>query len=207
MPGRIFGGLLIPSRPSVLSGTSASAAGSCSSAQQGTSQAPATDPAEGQVNNRSSRRRRLNSGAAQGCPRVFCPVPGCPDGDPNRAGGWSCHQHMREHLDEHCAGIYAGAVPPEYLQEHRLGQCQVCSRLLSTRFSNDHPHCRPQLSTGGHGSRNTTHQRANASSLVNFEEVFNKRVATKAGVPKEARRMWSQCLAHALSEECAVQRH
>lgn len=200
LPGRVFGGLLIPSMPGVLAPSSGATSGAAPSTQENAPAAQSADAEGAARDSQPSRRRRLNSGAGQGCSRVFCPVPGCPDGDPNRAEGWSCHQHMRDHLDEHCAGIYAGAVPQAYLTEHRLGHCHVCSRLLATRFGNAHPRCRPRLSTGGRGSRNGPQQRADSANLINLEDIFTKRVSTKAGVPKEARRMWSQCLAHALSE-------
>ena len=60
-----------------------------------------------------TQRRRMLCGAAP--VRCFCPVPGCQLGDPHLGRGWTGHDSMRLHLDEHCAGTLEGSVPAEYL--------------------------------------------------------------------------------------------
>ncbi|CAJ1343891.1 unnamed protein product [Effrenium voratum] len=108
---------------------------------------------------------------------------------------WTSHASMRCHLNEHCAGRLAGAVPPAYLQQQRLTQCQVCHRLLAARFGDACPRCRPEL---------TQPQAAAGRPLdpgcPSLEECFLKRVPTKPVVPKEAHALWSQCLLLALSQ-------
>ena len=76
--------------------------------------------------------------------RCFCPVPGCGHADATRASGWGSHDAMRHHLDDHCAGTLAGAVPMEYLDAHRLDLCSVCGLLVARRFNGVHPRCRPR---------------------------------------------------------------
>ncbi len=155
----------------------------------------ASNLTEGSSGPSASRRRRLNSEPASTA-RVFCPVQGCPDGDPNTAQGWGSHQAMRNHLNDHVANRSWGSVPQSYLSEHRLVQCQVCSRLISSRFGNACPDCRPRLAAGR--ARLDSSQQLPAGFPA-VEEIFGKRVQTKAGIPKEARRLWSQCLIHSLS--------
>ena len=71
--------------------------------------------------------------------RVYCPVPGCPDGCPERVAGWASHRAMRQHLNDHASGVCVRAIPSSYLSEHRLEQCQVCSEFLSIRFGGTCP--------------------------------------------------------------------
>ena len=86
---------------------------------------------------RPAHRRRLESSGSS--VRCFCPVPGCGRGDPTRATGWSSHQAMRAHFDDHCSGTLAGAV-----DAHSLDLCQECGLLVNKRYNGVHPRCRPQ---------------------------------------------------------------
>ena len=130
--------------------------------------------------------------------RIFCPVPGCPEHDTARANGWADVSSMRDHLNDHCSGRFLGAIPSAFLEQHRLSQCQVCSRLLSTRFGNACPRCRPELRRRASSNASDPPSRPAAPS---FEDVAKKRSFTKKAVPKGAKRLWSQCLLSAL---CAV---
>ena len=91
------------------------------------------------LHNTASSSSRPNNG------RIYCPVPGCPESCSERVAGWSTHQAMRQHLNEHACGRCTGSIPSSYLSEHRLEQCQVCSKLLSIRFGGTCPRCWPQL--------------------------------------------------------------
>ena len=130
--------------------------------------------------------------------RVYCPVRGCPESLPERAAGWRSHSSMRAHLNEHAAGRCVGAVPETYLQANRLNQCQVCSKLISTRFGGTCPSCRPQLASSSARGSNVDDSRAYTGPA--FEEIFSKRVPTKNSVPKPARKLWTQCLVEALAQ-------
>ena len=70
-----------------------------------------------------------NHGADAPRPRIFCPVPECPESDPQRAAGWQ--SNLRPRLNDHGSGRCAGAVPATYLTEQRLDQCK--SALASWR--------------------------------------------------------------------------
>ena len=74
---------------------------------------------------RPSHRRRVSAASSHNL--VFCPVAGCCKGDPERSSGWSSHQGLRHHLDDHCSGVYSGAIPQQYLDEHGLDLCSVCA--------------------------------------------------------------------------------
>ena len=139
-------------------------------------------------------------------PWIFCPVPGCPESDPQRAAGWQSNAALRPHLNDHGAGRCVGAVPATYLAEQRLDQCQVCSRFLAARYGGTCPRCRPQLAVPAAGVEEGRPRGPDAPPL---EDLFSKRVATKAFVPKAARRLWAHCLVQSLAQvawyndECA----
>ena len=84
------------------------------------------------------------------------------------------------------------------MQTHRLSQCQVCSRYISTRFGGTCPSCRPELARSS--ARDAATEAHRAYSGPNLEEIFSKRVATKNNIPKAARRLWTQCLVQALAQ-------
>eukprot|EP00959_Pyramimonas_sp_CCMP1952_P309514 6477400-Pyramimonas_sp.AAC.1 len=86
--------------------------------------------------------------------RVFCPVPGCPRADPAATAGGADHQSMRLHLNEHAAGRFPGLplAPQDYLDDHRLSQCSVCQRFLSTRYNGICPRCRPAARAAAAGA-------------------------------------------------------
>ena len=127
---------------------------------------------------RPAHRRRLESSGSS--VRCFCPVPGCGRGDPTRATGWSSHQAMRAHLDDHCSGTLAGAVPQDYLDAHSRDLCQECGLLVNKRYNGVHP---PRARTSRHS----------------LDEVMGHGAATVRHVPRLARAVWSQCLARALA--------
>ena len=99
---------------------------------------------------RPSHRRRVSAASSHNL--VFCPVAGCCKGDPERSSGWSSHQGLRHHLDDHCSGVYSGAIPQQYLDEHGLDLCSVCGLTVKLQFNGCHPRCRPTAFGGLMGS-------------------------------------------------------
>ena len=81
----------------------------------------------------TTRPQADNHGADAPRPRIFCPMPGCPESDLQRAAGWQSNAALRPHLNDHGAGRCDGAVPATYHTEQRLDQCQICSRFLAAR--------------------------------------------------------------------------
>ena len=77
--------------------------------------------------------------------RMHCPIPSCPAADHTRHAGWTSMVGLRAHLQEHASGRLSGDVPSHALDEMNLGICRVCSRLLSRRFGDACPKCRPAL--------------------------------------------------------------
>ena len=149
----------------------------------------------------SSQRRRLDEAGSYSHGRMYCPVPGCPESDPARAAGWTCWTSLRNHLAEHVAGRFAGDIPQDFLSEHRLTICTVCSRLLSTRFGSACPSCRPTLQR----SRDQPSSgRSIPEDYPSLSEVFLTNVSCKAYVPKAAKHLWAQAL---LASIAAVLRH
>ena len=166
-------------------------------------------PGEGQGPPRAARRRLNEQGpAAPGAARqeaagaeqraerrVFCPVPGCVAGDAARAPGWHTVQSMRPHLEEHTSGHLLGDVPDEWLEQHGLGQCVVCSRLLARRFGHACPRCRPSLARPAPPLQ----ARPLAGGCPTLEEVCTTPCRVKRYVPKRAKHEWGQCLITALA--------
>jgi hypothetical protein len=103
---------------------------------------------------------------------------------------------MRHHLDDHCSGTLAGAVPMDYLQAHGLDLCSVCGLLVARRYNGTHPRCRPQ-------SRQQAARRGDNSvadpGLPTLDGIMACDVSTARHVPHVARAAWAQCLARALA--------
>ena len=128
--------------------------------------------------------------------RCFCPVPGCGHADATRASGWGSHDAMRHHLDDHCTGTLAGAVPREYLDAHRLDLCSVCGLLVARRFNGVHPRCCPRAR-----QQLPNHRPAGLmdAGLPSLDGIMELDVPTLRHVPHVARSAWAQCLARAAS--------
>ena len=75
--------------------------------------------------------------------RYFCPVRACPHANLTHARGWANLQGVRNHLIEHYAGRFSGAVPQAFLDAHNLCSCSVCGKIISRRFNGTCPACRP----------------------------------------------------------------
>ena len=155
----------------------------------------ATDATE---SSQSSQRRRLDVGGAYASGRCYCPVPGCPLSDHHRAQGWQSTDSdgFRAHLDEHASGLVSGAIPQEWLHDHSLGQCVVCSRVLHRRFGNAHPRCRPLLAPP---RSEPASQRPLPAGCPDLKAIFETPIKVKDRVPKGARHLWAQCLLTAMA--------
>ena len=132
--------------------------------------------------------------------RVYCPVQGCPCSHPHSAPGWSSVASMRPHLQDHACGKLRGGVPADWLKAQGLGTCRVCSKILSERYGQACPRCRPKLVAPAP----QTNPRVLSPGLPTLEQACTSRVALKRTVPKGARSLWAQCLVTAL---CAVLAH
>jgi hypothetical protein len=74
----------------------------------------------------------------------YCPVPGCPAGDPVRAVGWQSFDAMRPHLEEHLGGrlplmcrplvalSLMGSLPLSKFVRHVCQSRAMCLKVLST---------------------------------------------------------------------------
>ena len=143
----------------------------------------------------SSQRRKLDISGSFASTRCYCPVPGCPAADHARSAGWQSVTTMRGHLEPHVNGRLAGSIPEDFLALHSLGQCVACSRLLSKRFGNACPRCRPFVGV----SPEPVEGRPLPDGSSSLHEVFNSRAPVKTHIPKGARRLWSQCVVAALA--------
>ena len=181
-------------RPTVSESAAASST-SGAIASGSVSHAEPVDDVANRIQDISSDNVAPSSRAGSGS--IYCPVLGCPEGCPERVASWSTHHAMRPHLNELASGRCVGSIPSSYLSQHRLEQCQVCCKLLSIRFGGTCPRCRPQANRS---SQTGNHQEGNPYTGSSLEEIFSKRVPTKAFVPKDHRRLWAQCLIQALAQ-------
>ena len=78
----------------------------------------------------------------EGRSRYFCPVNDCPHANVTHARGWANIQGVRNHLREHYAGRFSGAVPQAFLDAHKLCSCSVCGKIISLRSNRVCPVCR-----------------------------------------------------------------
>ena len=104
---------------------------------------------------------------------------------------------MRSHLDEHAWGRLCGEVPPDWLEDHGLGQCTVCSRYLSRRYGGACPRCRPELRTGQRPSGTTREVPEDYPSL---EKILSAKIPCKSYVPEGAKKLWAQCLVTSVAQ-------
>ena len=89
-----------------------------------------------------------------------------------------------------------GIIPPEYMQQHGLVQCQVCHRVLLRRFAPACPRCQPNLAENG--SSNV--QRPFGDGVPTVEEIASDRRKVRISVPAADRGLWGQCLLASLRQ-------
>ena len=103
---------------------------------------------------------------------------------------------LRKHLADHTRGRLGGIIPTSFMVANRLTQCTVCSKLLSTRFGNACPTCRPRLRP----DRQAGGGRPIPADMPSFQDVLHSGVRTRAHVPKGVRDLWAQCLIMSIAQ-------
>ena len=61
--------------------------------------------------------------------RDFCPVPGCPDGNPFQRPGWLNTQDLKSHLQQHADGEREGGVSDALLNDLGWSRCGSCGQI------------------------------------------------------------------------------
>ena len=126
--------------------------------------------------------------------RFFCPVADCPFADVVQARGWANLQGVRNHLREHTAGRFSGAIPQAFLDAHKLCSCSVCGKIISSRYNGACPSCHPSRRTA------TSNGPTNASptaALPSMDDICSTRTRLLKYIPRGARAIWGQALAQA----------
>ena len=142
-----------------------------------------------------ARQQRRRGDASSS--RVFCSVPGCLHGDVANSRGWATVQTMRNHLETHRLGQYAGEIPQSWLLSHRLAPCSHCDRLVSGGPGAMHRSCRAEARPAGapsSGFSTSSGQRA-----ANIEAVLAADRPTIKHIPAKCKALWSAVLTRALS--------
>ena len=126
--------------------------------------------------------------------RYFCPVGDCPHADVSQARGWANLQGVRNHLKEHYAGRFSGAVPQAFLDAHNLCTCSVCGKIISHRFNGTCPACHPSRRDE---VNNGPTEASTTATLPSLDDVCTTRARLLKYVPRGARAIWGQVLAQA----------
>jgi hypothetical protein len=141
-----------------------------------------------------------SKGPGDGCTpgeRVFCPIQECPCANSKRAAGWTDLAAMRPHLQEHAHGKLRGDVPKWVLDEGDWGLCRVCAKILSKRFGDACPRCRPSLAFPGKGSGEG---RPLPPNYPTMEQVFRSKISTRKFVPTGAKALWAEIFSKSLAQ-------
>ena len=133
-----------------------------------------------------------------GARRMYCPVPGCPKGCAAQAAGWASWQGLRGHLMEHVHGRLQGEIPEAWMKEKGLGQCAVCSGLVSGKWNGVCPKCRPAFRRGE--GYQVAAGRPLPKGMPSWVDVATAKIRTKVAVPKAARQGWAQCVVGCLAQ-------
>ena len=139
-----------------------------------------------------ARQQRRRGDASSS--RVFCPVPGCLHGDTH---GWATMHIMRNHLEAHRLGHYAGEIPQSWLLSHRLATCSHCNRLVSGGPGAMHTSCRAEARPAGAPSSGLS--ASSGQRAANLEAVLAADRPTIKHIPAKCKALWSAVLTRALS--------
>ena len=126
--------------------------------------------------------------------RVFCPEPGCLQGDPLRARGWASVASMQSHIDAHLAGSLHGDVPIPWLHSHNRTRCLECGLSVSSRHG-IHPTCRAAARAAAGAPRSA----AAGDTLPSLDAILLGRTRTLRHVLAAARYLWGKVLTRALA--------
>ena len=161
-----------------------------------------------------SRRGSLNNGQQGDInQRILCPVNGCPESLPSSISIYRDFTSIKNHLNGHCSGYLPGAIPNDFLQHFSYSLCNICNKILHTKFKGTCPKCRPTASRQSQincirnrntlNSTNSTNQllpnHQNAETLPSLSDIHGQFVPTIRNVPLCLRRLWTQCLSRALA--------
>ena len=149
--------------------------------------------------------------------RILCPVDSCPEALVGSNRHFKDFASIKNHLNDHCTGHLSGAVPLDFLKFHNYSQCNVCDRVLHSRFRGTCRRCQPFARTIN--QMNTMRNQVNSTNIPNISlessqhhmdqlptilpsltiihEVF---VPTIKNIPVQLRRLWSQCLSKAIAQ-------
>ena len=128
--------------------------------------------------------------------RWYCPVQSCPDHCPLASRGWSSFVAMNGHGDRHLGGYLDGDLPLEWLQSVGYGVCEVCNRILSSRYRGRCPSCWPAYIASL--PRPVT-GRPLSDYVHPLDQVLTARIRLRTSIPRGARDLWGTCLNAALA--------
>ena len=134
--------------------------------------------------------------------RWYCPVESCPKHCQRRSAGWMAWKGLNSHLAEHAAGRLEGEIPCDFLSNHRLGRCTICSKVLSLRFGNACPSCRPD---SGRVRHPTDEGRPLPSDFPTLDEILQSKSSCKAYVPQGAKKAVGTVPGVGYSQSCSAQ--
>ena len=126
--------------------------------------------------------------------RYFCPVNGCPHANVTQAKGWCNIPGVRNHLKEHYAGRFNGAVPQAFLDAHNLCSCSVCGKIIHKRNNGSCPSCYPSHRAA---TSNDPTEPSGPAALPSLDDICMTRVRLLKYVPRGARVGWGQAMAQA----------
>ena len=127
--------------------------------------------------------------------RLYCPVQSCPDHCPLTSRGWSSFNVMKGHCDRHLGGYLDGELLLEWLQSVGYGICEVCNRILSSRYRGRCPSCWPAFVES---QPRPVSGRPLTEHMPSLDKVLGMRIRLRPSVPLGARDLWSTCLNTAL---------
>ena len=132
--------------------------------------------------------------------RFFCPVQGCPHANLAQARGWGGLLGVKNHLKEHYARRFGGAVPQAFLDAHNLCSCKVCGKIITFRSNGTCPTCHPARRAALANTPAESAESSNTSSLPSLDEICTTRIRLLKYVPRGARPAWGQALAQAAAK-------
>ena len=135
-----------------------------------------------------------------GCKRFFCPVQGCPHANLVQSRGWSGLLGVKNHLKEHYARRFGGAVPQAFLDAHNLCSCTVCGKIITLRSNGTCPTCHPARRAALANTPAEPAESSNTASLPSLDEICTTRIRLVKYVPWGARPAWGQALAQAAAK-------
>ena len=103
---------------------------------------------------------------------------------------------MKGHCDRHLGGYLDGELPLEWLENGGYGVCEVCNRILSSRFRGRCPSCWPAYVASL--PRPVTGWPL-SEDMPPLDQVLSARVRLRSSVPRGARDLWGTCLNAALA--------